>query len=85
MKKTYSKPEIMFERFAVSTNIAGDCTPPYMTGARDICGIPDNSGMFILFNTNVDGQCNLDGDINSTTNDGMCYHNPSLDNNLFNS
>ena len=86
MKKTYTKPEILFEGFSMSTNIAGDCEKPYVTGAtRDICGIPADFGPDVLFSLGVDGtKCNASGNLNGEYN-GLCYHNPSDANNMFNS
>ena len=83
MKKTYSKPEIMFEDFTLSVNIAGDCEIRTNTPSRNVCSYTVNDeflGPLNLFITGV-GACidKNDGDYN-----GVCYHVPQGDN-LFNS
>ena len=85
MKKTYVKPEIMFESFALSTNIAGDCEPKTNLLSNSTCGM-DFSGLTVVMQgmngctdikvDNVGG----DGEFN-----GICYHVPTGDKNLFNS
>lgn len=50
MKKTYSKPEVVFESFQLNTAIAGNCTPGVATPgmydcyeggySQDTCEIP---------------------------------------------
>ena len=80
MKKSYSKPEILFEDFSLSSSITAGCdldTP--MPSYEENCGYPIRGGTVF-----VDGaQCT------STPQDGMyegfCYHNPTDMNNLFNS
>lgn len=37
MKKNYSKPEIMFESFTMSSNIAGDCEVKTNTPSKGTC------------------------------------------------
>lgn len=84
MKKVYSAPDILFESFALSTNIAGDCEPPYVTTAsKGSCGVPGTGGV-MLFTVGL-GNCNAPGYNEYVTNDGFCYHNPTDDKNLFNS
>ena len=39
MKKTYSKPEIVFENFVLSTNIAANCDVIISTADSGNCGI----------------------------------------------
>ena len=90
MKKTYTKPEIMFESFSFSTSIAGTCqvktnTPNYGNCAY---GVTDTS---LCLTWNV-----FTSDYNFCTTseaqdgaadglyDGVCYHAP-YGNNLFNS
>lgn len=86
MKKTYSKPQIVIENFTLSTNVAGDCEQPYTLQAQFICAIPDTSGAGLnLFSTAFSGDCNVDGNGNTATYDGFCYHIPSEKNQLFNS
>ena len=83
MKKAYSKPEIVFESFTLSTNIAGDCDIKTNTPSDGKCGVENNNGFDIevLFITNENG-CTTkvqDG------YNGLCYHTPTEDKNLFNS
>jgi hypothetical protein len=40
MKKEYTKPVIMFESFALSTSIAGDCEKKTHTPAAFTCAYP---------------------------------------------
>ena len=40
MKKVYEKPAIIFESFASSVNIAGDCEVRTNTANQGNCGIP---------------------------------------------
>ena len=86
MKKAYQKPEIMFENFTLSTNIAGDCEgEPVNNATRGTCGVPGSGGDF-LFSEKVSG-CTLDWELLNGADDynGFCYHNPTEYNNLFNS
>lgn len=78
MKKTYSKPDIMFESFTLSTNIAASCAPGAQTLSADyICGKLFSDGTMV-FTTSVSG-CSLkvtadqDGDAMWGT---YCYHVP---------
>ena len=92
MKKTYAKPYIAFESFVLSTNIAGDCEPPYFTLiSKNTCGIPEavtfpGETPLVLFDTGVGNtsDCTAPGSGNELYN-GLCYDNPSDNNNLFNS
>lgn len=81
MKKTYSKPEIVFEDFTISTAIAGPCGNPTGTPSKDQCGY-DMGGM-IIFVTGVTGCETVIAD--GSMGDGLCYNIPSAGNNLFNS
>lgn len=85
MKKTYTKPEIMFESFVLSSNIAGDCEAKTNLPSNSTCGL-DFSGL-IVFMTGMAGCKDIqvdnvggDGEYN-----GICYHVPTGDKNLFNS
>ena len=89
MKRAYEKPEIIFESFVMSTNIAGDCEEPFITSAtRDACGIKAEAafpGMEpqVVFTIGL-GNCTANGN-GSEMHNGLCYHNPTDNNNLFNS
>ena len=84
MKKTYSKPEIMFESFTMSTNIAAGCEKTFGLYSRGACGIPTNTPGVTIFNSTLNGDCTADGGDSATYN-GLCYHVPIESDNLFNS
>ncbi len=80
MKKTYTKPEIRFESFAMSTSIAVGCdliTP--LPSSEGSCGYPTRGGVVFLEGT----QCTTYPQ-NGLYN-GFCYHVPVETSNLFNS
>ena len=80
MKKTYTKPEIFFEDFSLSSSIAAGCeldTP--LPSYEQNCGYPIKGGVVFLQGT----QCTTypqDGTYN-----GFCYHVSADDSNIFNS
>lgn len=81
MKKIYSKPEIMFESFTLSENIAGDCEVKTNTPSQGTCAYGENDFGIPLFTGDVPA-CEAqvaDG------NDKFCYHVPLETNTLFNS
>jgi hypothetical protein len=81
MKKIYSKPDVIFENFSLCTSIAASCEVKTDTQANNVCGY--KFGALYVFTDKIQG-CTTpiaEGSIN----DGLCYHNPSEDNNLFNS
>lgn len=74
MKKTYSKPEIAFESFSLSHNIAAGCEEKTHTPAARACAV-DFSGVS-LFLDDMDACKDIqvdnlggDGEFN-----GICYH-----------
>lgn len=82
MKKQYSKPDILFESFTLSTSIAGSCETVLDNPSANQCGI--KMGFKTYFTESVAG-CSTDvidgsGDLN-----GLCYHVPFDTNNVFNS
>lgn len=82
MKKAYIAPEIMFEDFTISTNIAAGCEAKSDLQAGGQCGF--KWGKSVIFTDEV-LSCTkkvVSGDGNY---DGLCYHNPSEDYNVFNS
>ena len=79
MKKTYSKPKIIFEDFTLNDSIAGDCEMITDTPARRQCGI-DFGGMIIFLE---DTNCTYVPEVDDYN--GYCYHLPTEGNNLFNS
>ena len=89
MKREYTKPDILFEGFSLSTSIAGNCETKTDTEAREQCGLP-STGLGIIFTTALTNVCTFrvvdDGTfIIPGTNDKVCYHVPISTQNLFNS
>lgn len=86
MKKKYEKPEIMFESFSMSTNIASGCEHQNVTHSDGVYGCGYKLERFddVVFTEAVG--CNAhevldsDGSYNK-----ICYHVPSENNNLFTS
>lgn len=80
MKKVYEKPEIVFDCFTLSTNIAAGCK--FKTNLQVVdatgCGYGDRTGVIFTSAINCEYQ-EVDGDYN-----GICYHVPT-GNSLFNS
>ena len=80
MRKTSTKPDIIFESFSMSTSIAAGCeleTP--LPSSADNCGYPIRGGIVFMEGS----QCTTypqDGQYN-----GFCYHVPTDLKNLFNS
>ena len=83
MKKTYSKPEIMFESFIMNTSIAAGCAVVVSNYGRNICEI-EGSGPegFELFTVQEGSGCGVNG---VDGEDGLCYHVPLADMSYFNS
>ena len=90
MKKTYQKPEIMFEDFTLSVNIAGDCTVKTMTPSENSCAYPVKAGFatWNVFTAALD-ICTVKDDVSDKIQDGIfdsiCYHVPYESSSLFNS
>lgn len=78
MKKTYSKPQIMFEDFTLCTNIAAGCTfvdDIVPTAAEYGCGVnigSDRDKNVVFTNANGCNYAEDDGNWN-----GICYYNPN--------
>lgn len=99
MKKVYKKPMIMFESFASSVNIAGDCEVKTNTPNTKQCGLDwygDNVLFLDIEGTLCKGEIGLitpgpggdDGFMEGPfgEHDMLCYHVPNKGlNNLFNS
>lgn len=83
MKKVYSKPEIVFEDFTLSTSIAGGCEIRTNTPSAGACGYPYEGGGGQTLFTNAVGDCQIKMD--DDVNNGFCYHVPIDSNNIFNS
>ncbi len=82
--KKYSKPEITFEDFSVSTNIAADCDMKHGP-AQDICGfVLPGAVPVMLFALDVPGtNCTANGNGEEDKYNGFCYHVPDGGLNLF--
>ena len=76
MKKKYIKPMIVFEHFALCTNIAGDCEAISDGPTENTCGM-DFSGLTVFLDTM--GGC-ASYPVASSGGDGkfnnICYHVP---------
>ncbi len=85
MKKVYSKPEIMFEDFTLSTSIAGGCEIRTNTPSAGACGYPYEGGNGQTLFTAQAGTdiCNIA--VNDDLSNGFCYHVPIDTKNIFNS
>ena len=76
MKKAYAKPEIIFESFSLSQNIAAGCEVQTDTPSRNQCGL--EWGPDILFLDSMGNVCTGAGKVTSVGGDGeangICYH-----------
>ena len=78
MKKTYVKPEVCFESFQLSANIAADCQ-----GDNKVYHADGECTWFDGFqNVFMENQVGCDY---SPANANVCYHNPTDGANLFSS
>lgn len=82
MKREYAKPQIMFEDFTLSTNIAGDCAHRTFLPSNNTCGM-DFSGL-IVFMWDMQGCTDIKVEEGGSW-DGICYHTPTENSDLFNS
>lgn len=86
MKSIYVSPEIMYEDFSLSTNIAAGCERFVGNPSEGNCAIVGSDGTSIFggdmnicdFTPEGMGQA-------PDTWDGFCYHVPTSDRELFNS
>ena len=86
MKKVYTAPQILFESFTMSTNIAGNCEAIVGNPTKGTCAVL-GTGDIALF----DGTMSvcvftpeaMGGEPDKF--DGACYHVPVESNTLFNS
>lgn len=78
MKRTYNKPAIVFEDFALNTNIAASCNGEKVTtSTQGSCGLPMYGiGFETIFLDGVLG-CDLKVEDGSVEAGGYCYHNSS--------
>lgn len=73
----------MFEDFTLSTNIAGDCEAKLNTPSNGVCGYQPEGATYTIFLTDMSG-CDRQYPDGANAN-GLCYHIPTDDKNLFNS
>lgn len=81
MKKVYTKPDVVFENFSLSTNITS--CEVHANADRGICGCDFIPGLTLFTNTIMG--CDLSTEDGAPEYDGICYHNPSDFNNVFKS
>ena len=82
MKKLYSKPEIMFENFSMSVNVAAGCEVITKLPSENACGYkPDEKFDETLFNHASQG-CST---APTVPYDSICYDTPTQNYNLFSS
>lgn len=85
MKKVYTAPQILFESFTMSTNIAGNCESIVGNPSYNTCGVPGSAPGMNLFTSSVNGENGCQMFVQESADDAFCYHNPTEYNNLFNS
>ena len=85
MKKEYSAPEIIFDSFSLNESIANVnmyCTRNITNQYSGTCGL--QFGNKVVFTVSASG-CKFKVQDGSPMVDGLCYHVPTGDNNVFNS
>lgn len=85
MKKTYVKPEIMFEDFTLCTSIATGCEIVIPTPVSDTCGYAYEGGNGQTMFTKQVAQDVCFIQVDDDEGNGFCYHVPVEGNNMFNS
>ena len=86
MKKSYTKPEIVYESFLMSTNIAGNCESIVGNPSKGACPVK-GTGDINMFSGTLSFCDFAPEDMGGVVDewDGACYHVPTEYNNLFNS
>lgn len=86
MKKAYSKPEILFEDFSLSVNIAGNCSPIAGSPTEGECSIIGSGGEPV-FTGDIAGCMFKPEDMGYGSDewDEICYNVPFDYANYFNS
>lgn len=87
MKKTYTKPDIYFDNFAMCTDIAGTCTYVTNTPSQMKCGLPYTDSITVFTNGLIGNPCNfvVGTNIDDAQFNGVCLHVPAGNRSLFNS
>lgn len=80
MKKVYMKPQIAFESFQLTSNIAGDCNTKPASADETTCGYNDNGWIIFQGNPPCNFPIRQDG-----IYDKICYHVPTGDISVFTS
>lgn len=80
MKKEYQKPDILFDSFSLSSTIAGSCSFDTNTKSQGDCGVM--FGELKVFTSKVTG-CRDGVIVDSGQFNGLCYHVPTNDKNIF--
>lgn len=87
MQKKYVKPEVIIESFSLCTNVAAGCEYTNVTHTEDVYGCGYKLGRLdteVVFTLEMG--CNRHELLDETdAYNGICYHVPSLDENLFTS
>lgn len=80
MKKAYMKPEIMFESFVSSTNIATNCKLIISGHALDMCALEQydefEEQTWYIFTSKMLACTTNDGDEDDKYFNKICYHVP---------
>ena len=84
MKKVYSKPEIVFEDFSLSSSIAS-CEIEVEGPSQGICGYKYEGGFGQTIFTSELGTSICNMPVDDDINNGFCYYIPVDNKNLFNS
>lgn len=86
MKKSYVKPQVFFESFQLSANIAGDCGANGIvkTFAKNACGVPYGSSGTVFVST-VSGCTTHIDTPDEEQGYNYCYHVPNANDKLFSS
>ena len=89
MKKVYTAPQILFESFTMSTNIAAGCESIVGNPTQGTCAVLGTGGIAIFDSSVTMGVCDFTpgeiGQADDGTYNGFCYHVPTEEYNLFNS
>lgn len=79
MKKAYVKPELYFEDFELSENMATGCGTITKQQAEGVCGFDD--GVEVIFLSTITGCVHTEEDGTGK----ICYHVPNANEKLFTS
>ena len=93
MKRAYSKPDVYFESFSLSTSIAAGCEEVANFASSSSCGLEYSDNITLFAESHVgctpgfglSEDAKVDGSQFGGKFDQLCYHNPSSNYNLFTS